>query len=136
VTSVHFLILRSPRSGRLEGCWHALPATHGSRRAAAALLTMRDRGRAGSSPAMTNESFCRRSPDGGQRNPGSGVCGYALLSHDPGFACWSRISLRSMRAMVAMYSAIVQLRIRATQRQRANEEMPTAILKKAKRHHA
>jgi len=42
-------------------------------RGCAALLTMRDRGRAGSSPAMTRGRFCLRSPDEAQRNPGRGV---------------------------------------------------------------
>ena len=56
VTSVHFLILRSPRSGRLEG-WPGRMKAWFETRGCAALLTMRDRGRAGSSPAVTRGGF-------------------------------------------------------------------------------
>jgi hypothetical protein len=41
-------------------------------RGCAALLTMRDKGRAGSSPAVTRDGVCR-SPDEAQRNPGQAL---------------------------------------------------------------
>ena len=56
-------------------------------RGCAALLTMRDEGRAGSRPAVTIKG---RSPDGAQRNPEQ-----TRGDNEP------RISLRSMRATLA-----------------------------------